>query len=90
MPVKIHQQEGKIVERIDPGEFLAEFDGVKRHGPAIDQADVVEMKIAMHTAHKTIFAALVQEPAQRLQAVARLIAEHFDIRFRKGAPDRAA
>ena len=45
--VKIHQQKGKVVERVDDRQLLIELDGVERRRLALPEHDVTEMQVSM-------------------------------------------
>ena len=47
---EIHQQKGEIVEHIDRGEPVVEFDRVEQDGRAVDLDDVAQMQIAVAVA----------------------------------------
>ena len=61
---EIHEQEGKVVQHIDGGDRIVEFDGVEQHGRAIDLDDVAEMQIPMAMAHEAVERARFEERRQ--------------------------
>jgi len=67
MAVEVHDQERKVVEDVDAGEVLAELDGVEQGGPAADEADVVEVQVAVATPHQAGIAAPVEQRRQALE-----------------------
>ena len=48
---KVHQQEGQVIEDVDVGYLVVEFDAVEQARLAIEHADVAQMQIAMAPAH---------------------------------------
>src|SRR6185369_1758831 len=66
---EIHQQEGKIIGSVRAGQGLAEIDAVKEDGAVIDQADIIEMEIAMAVAHITEMAAPVDLREDRYEGL---------------------
>lgn len=44
---KVHQQEGKVVQNIDAGDLVIEFDAIEEARLAIEKADVAQVQIAM-------------------------------------------
>src|SRR5437764_5892431 len=59
--VQVHQQECEIVEHIDGGDLVAELDRIKQGRLSIDEADVVQMQIAVAAADLALRAAPVEE-----------------------------
>ena len=57
---EIHQQKGEIVEHIDRGEPVVEFDRVEQDGRAVDLDDVAQMQIAVAVAQ-------IASPGPRLE-----------------------
>src|SRR6266567_2808670 len=54
--LQVHQQEGEIIEDVDAGEFLGEFEAVEQYRLTVEQADVPQVKIAVaasHFSHRT-------------------------------------
>ena len=49
--MRVHEQEGKIVEHVDAGQVGVELDRVERRRPVIEQADVPKVQVAMAGAH---------------------------------------
>jgi hypothetical protein len=60
MPVEIHQQERQVVQRIDGGELLVEFDRVVEHRLPVPEHDVPEMEVAVAAPHAAAAGALLQ------------------------------
>ncbi len=44
---KVHERKGKVVEHVDRGDPLAEFDGVEQDGLLRNHDDVCQMQVAM-------------------------------------------
>ena len=65
--IQVHQQECEIVNRIDTGELVAEFDGVERHRFVVEETDIVQMQVAMHAAHKARLPAVLKNAFQLFQ-----------------------
>src|SRR5262249_1329342 len=63
---------------IDTGEFVVELDRVKQNGPAGDQADIVQMKIAMAAAHKACGPAAVEQCSPARERSRAAFIEKFD------------
>ena len=51
VPVEVHQEKGEIEVDVDAAEVLVEFDGVEQQRYAVDDADIVQMEIAVTPAH---------------------------------------
>jgi hypothetical protein len=56
MAMQIHQQEREIVEDVDAGEGIIEFDGIEQHRFAVEKADVVQVQIAMAAPDEALLA----------------------------------
>jgi hypothetical protein len=63
--LKIHQQKGKVVERIAARDSVVEFQGVEQHRRVIDKRDVAQVEIAVAAAHIAGFAARNQQAPHR-------------------------
>src|SRR5262249_19524078 len=59
--VKIHQQEGEIVEGVDGSQVVVELDGIEQSRAAVPEHDVAEMQIAVAAPHETGQCALVEK-----------------------------
>ncbi len=67
---KIHQQEGEVVEHIDSGDGVVEFDGVEQHWRAVDLDDVAEMQIAVAVTHIASAGARLKQEGKRRERLA--------------------
>ena len=63
--VEVHQQEGEVIAGVDTGQILGKFQRVEGRGPALDQAEIAQMQIAMAAALEG--AARGQPGGERLQ-----------------------
>ena len=63
---KVHEKEGQIIKHIDLGEFVIEFNRIEQSWPAIDEADVAQVQIAMTLAHPAARRAFVQHSSRVL------------------------
>ena len=59
--LKIHQQEGEVVEDVSAGDLIGEFHRVEQRRLAVDEDDVAQVQIAMATADESGLAALEQD-----------------------------
>ena len=57
---EVHQQERQVVEHVDAGDVVIEFDGVEQRGTPVEQHDIAEMEIAVTDAHETAIAAAIE------------------------------
>ena len=58
--LQIHQQKGEIVQNVDAGESVREFEAIEQGWLAVDQADVAQMQIAVAAADLSRSAAFVE------------------------------
>ena len=52
LPRQVHQGEGEVVEDVDVGDLVGEFDGIERHGLSGQQHDVAQMEVAVAAPHR--------------------------------------
>ena len=82
---KIHHWKGEVIENVDRGDQGIELDRVEQHRFCFDQHDIGQMQIAMAAPHKTLFAAPLEQGADRGKCRARGLVEAIDLRVRKAA-----
>src|SRR5207302_3320529 len=65
--LKIHQQEREIVEDVDRGDVVREFDAVEQQRLPLDETDVAQVQVAVHSAYLAGIAPLVEQRADPRQ-----------------------
>ena len=61
-PPQIHQQKGEIVEHVDAGQVVVEFQAIEQNRIALEQADIAQMQVAVTVPQPACLRARV-EPA---------------------------
>ena len=87
--LQVHDQEREIVEHVDAGDGVVELDGVEDPGPAVDDADVAQVQIAMAAAHEAGRQAPVEQRRVAFQRRARGARESGDVARREEVGARA-
>ena len=63
--VEVHEEEGKVVQRVDGRDGFIELDGVVESRPALPHHDIGQMQIPMAPAHEACGGALIQRCGRR-------------------------
>src|ERR1700738_2976624 len=85
--LQIHQQKCEVIEDVDAGERLRELQAVEQGGPAVDEADVAKMQIAVATAHLAGRAAPVEQSRNCRQPFAPFLEQFvYVLRHETGLP----
>jgi len=58
---KVHEQKGEVVQPVDDGDVIVEFDRVEQRRYALNTADVAQVQVAMQAPHMTGGAARVDQ-----------------------------
>ena len=49
--LEIHQEKSEIIENVDRSELVREFEAIEEGRPALEEADIAEMQVAVATPH---------------------------------------
>ena len=79
---QVHQQERQVIEHVDAGDQVAELDAVEQGRLAVEQADIVEMEVAVAAPHAALRAPSIQQRGMLHQHGDGRVAQPVDLRHR--------
>ena len=83
--LEIHQQKGEVVEDVDRGELVGEFEAVEQCRLALEQADITEVQVAVAAPHLSCCAPLVEQGADGNEPLQGFLADFINaIRVKPG------
>lgn len=75
--VQVHEQERQIIEGVDDGEGIIEFDGVEQDGLAVVKSHVAQVQVAVAPTDMALVASSVEQTGVAVDGLQRCIGQGF-------------